>query len=71
MTHGIQRGDLVFVEGVRVHGFLIAKLVLFAAPTTVTPTPTPSVTSTTTVTPTGVPTGVQPTSTSSFTGKTS
>jgi hypothetical protein len=65
-NHGIQRGDLVFVAGVRVHGFLVAKLVLFAAPTTVTPTPTPSVT----VTPTAIPTGVQPTatSTSSFTG---
>jgi hypothetical protein len=67
-NHGIQRGDLVLVTGFRVHGFLIAKLVLFAAPTTVTPTPTPSVTSTVTVTPTGIPTGVQPTSTSSFTG---
>jgi hypothetical protein len=63
-TRGIQRGDLVFVAGVRVHGFLIAKLVLFAAPTTVTPTPTPTVT----VTPTAIPTGVQPSSTSSFTG---
>jgi hypothetical protein len=65
-NHGIQRGDLVFVAGVRIHGFLVAKLVLFAAPTTVTPIPTPSVT----VTPTAIPTGVQPTatSTSSFTG---
>ena len=67
-TRGIQRGDLVFVAGVRVHGFLIAKLVLFAAPTTVTPTPTPTVTSTVIGTPTAVPSGVQPTSTSSFTG---
>ena len=67
-TRGIQRGDLVFVAGVRVHGFLIAKLVLFAAPTTVTPTPTPTVTSTVTGTPTAIPGGVQPTSTSSFTG---
>jgi hypothetical protein len=67
-TRGIQRGDLVFVAGVRVHGFLIAKLVLFAAPTTVTPTPTPTVTPTVTVTPTAIPTGVQPSSTSSFTG---
>jgi hypothetical protein len=65
---GIQRGDLVFVAGVRVHGFLIAKLVLFAAPTTVTPTPTPTVTATVTGTPTAIPGGVQPTSTSSFTG---
>jgi hypothetical protein len=63
-TRGIQRGDLVFVAGVRVHGFLIAKLVLFAAPTTVTPTVTPTVTGT----PTAIPTGVQPSSTSSFTG---
>ena len=69
-NHGIQRGDLVFVAGFRVHGFLIAKLVLFAAPTTVTPTPTPSVTSTATVTPTAIPTGARPTasSTSTFTG---
>jgi len=67
-TRGIQRGDLVFVAGVRVHGFLIAKLVLFAAPTTVTPTPTPTVTPTVTVTPTAIPTGVQPSSTSSFSG---
>jgi len=67
-TAGIARGDLVLVTGVRVHGFLIAKLVLFAAPTTVTPLPTG--TPTVTVTPTAIPTGVQPTatSTSSFTG---
>lgn len=70
-TQGVARGDLVFVAGVRVHGFLIAKLVLFAAPTTVTPTPTPSVTSTVTVTPTStatVPGTPVPSSTSSFTG---
>jgi hypothetical protein len=69
-TRGIQRGDLVFVAGVRVHGFLIAKLVLFAAPTTVVPTPTPTVTSTVTGAPTAIPGGQQPTvtSTSSFTG---
>ncbi len=65
---GVARGDLVFVAGFRTHGYLVAKLVLFAAPTTVTPTPT--VTPTVTVTPTAIPTGVQPTSTStaSFTG---
>jgi hypothetical protein len=70
-TRGIQRGDLVLVAGFRVHGFLIAKLVLFAAPTTVTPTPT--VTPTVTITPTVTPTTVKPipTSTSSFTGHTS
>ena len=67
-TRGVARGDLVFVAGFRTHGQLVAKLVLFAAPTTVTPTPT--VTPTVTVTPTAIPTGVQPTSTStaSFTG---
>ena len=58
---GVQRGDLALVAGIRKHGFLIAKLVLFAAPTTVMPT-TPTVTPT--VTPTTIPTGVQPTATS-------
>ncbi len=37
--HGVARGDLVLITGVRVHGRLLAKLVLFAAPATVTPTP--------------------------------
>ena len=31
----VARGDLVFVVGVRSHGNLIAKLMLFAAPATV------------------------------------
>jgi hypothetical protein len=39
-TQGVARGDLVFVAGVRMHGFLIAKLVLFSAPATVMPTAT-------------------------------
>lgn len=49
----IARGDLVFVFGERVHGKLVAQLVLFAAPTTMTPTatPTPKTTPTTTATP--------------------
>lgn len=44
-TKGMARGDLVFVIGVRTHGFLVAKLVLFAAPATATATsaPTPTV----------------------------
>ena len=47
-TAGVARGDLVFVVGVRSHGALIAKLVLFAAPATAKPAPTvtPTVTST-------------------------
>jgi hypothetical protein len=57
-TQGVARGDLVFIAGVRTHGFLIAKLVLFSAPATTTPTPTvaptvigtPSVTAVPTVT---------------------
>jgi hypothetical protein len=71
-TRGIMRGDLVFVAGVRMHGFLIAKLVLYAAPTNVTPAPT--VTPTVTVTPTGTsrPTGAPTaTSTSAFSGTSS
>jgi len=62
-TMGIARGDLVFVAGVRSHGRLIAKLVLFAAPPNVTPAPVP--TSTMTVRPTTAPT---PTSTMAFSG---
>jgi hypothetical protein len=61
-TQGVRRGDLVFVAGWRVHGQLIAKLVLFAAPTDA-PTFTPSSTATSTLP--GTPT---PTSTSTFTG---
>ena len=47
-TASVARGDLVFVVGVRSHGALIAKLVLFAAPATAKPAPTvtPTVTST-------------------------
>jgi hypothetical protein len=60
----LQRGDLVFVAGVRTHGELKAQLVLFAAPLNTMPTPsatptvTPSVTATptATVTPTAVST---------------
>ena len=68
-TRGVMRGDLVLIAGLRVHRQLIAKLVLFAAPTNVTPTPigTPTVTVTPTVPPTVTPT-VTPTSTSTFTG---
>ena len=36
---GVARGDLVFVAGFRTHGYLVAKLVLFAAPTTRHPDP--------------------------------
>jgi hypothetical protein len=78
-TQGVARGDLVFVVGERVHGKLIAKLVLFAAPkTAVTPTPSASVSAsvsaTATVKPTGTSTAVPtvaptPTSTApTFTG---
>ena len=69
-TRGIQRGDLVFVAGVRVHGFLIAKLVLFAVPPTGMPTPTATPTITGTPTMGGTPT-VKPTPTgtsSTFSG---
>jgi hypothetical protein len=56
---GVARGDLVFVTGVRTHGMLVARIVLFAAPaTTVTPTATatnPVVTPTATATVTAVP----------------
>jgi hypothetical protein len=68
-THGIAAGDLVFVTGVREHGKLVAKLVLFSAPTTTTTTPTatpsvsvstsakPTATATSTAVPTVAPTG--------------
>jgi len=37
----VARGDLVFVAGVRVHGHLIAELILFSVPkAAVTTTPT-------------------------------
>jgi hypothetical protein len=85
-TSGVARGDLVMVTGERVHGKLIAKLVLFAAPSTTTPTATPSAsvsvqptatsTATATATPTVAPTSstsVMPTASSSdaFSGKNS
>jgi hypothetical protein len=51
-TDHIARGDLAFVAGVEEHGFLFAKLVLFAPPKkTVTPVPTTTV-PTATATPT-------------------
>jgi len=51
-TQGVARGDLVFIAGVRTHGFLVAQLVLFSAPATTTPTPSvaPTVTGTPPVT---------------------
>jgi peptidoglycan DL-endopeptidase CwlO len=51
-SDGIARGDLAFVAGMREHGFLIARLVLFIPPatSTVTPTATPSTTTTSTAT---------------------
>jgi hypothetical protein len=57
----IAAGDFVFVGGVKVHGALIAKLVLFSATNTVTPAPTAS--TATSVAPTGTvsPTAVAPT----------
>jgi hypothetical protein len=55
-THGVAAGDLVMVAGVREHGRLIAQLVLFSAPTTVTPTASPSVTVKASSTVTAVPT---------------
>ena len=67
-TRGVMRSDLVFVAGFRIHGFLIAKLVLFAAPTNVTPVPT--VSPTVTVTPVVTPT-VPATSTPTFSGNNS
>jgi hypothetical protein len=74
VNNHIARGDLVFVAGVMTRHQLIAQLVLFTPPTTVTPTPTATVpvlpTSTATVpvvTPTA-PTGVTPTATMTFSG---
>jgi hypothetical protein len=59
-TKTLAKGDLVFIFGERVHGELIAQLVLFVAPTKVTTTPTPtatpSMTATATATPTATPT---------------
>jgi hypothetical protein len=57
----IAAGDFVFVGGVKVHGSLIAKLVLFSATNTLNPAPTAS--TATSVAPTGTvnPTAVAPT----------
>jgi hypothetical protein len=49
-TRTLAKGDLVFIFGERVHGNLIAQLVLFVAPTKVTPTATPSMTTSPTMT---------------------
>jgi hypothetical protein len=69
-SKGLKRGDLVLITGVKEHGFLIAKLVLFAAPTTTTTptaTPTASVAPTTgTATPATAP--ASGTTSSSFSG---
>jgi hypothetical protein len=70
-THGIAKGDVVFVFGERENHTLKAQLVLFAAPmtttvrptatTTTTPTATPTATSTSTATPTATATPTTPT----------
>ena len=49
-TRTLAKGDLVFIFGERVHGNLVAQLVLFVAPTKVTPTATPSMTTSPTMT---------------------
>jgi hypothetical protein len=62
-------GDIVFIFGEKTGHTLVAQLVLFAAPTTVTPTVTPTATSTATVTPTATSTATAtPTATSTATG---
>ena len=48
----LAKGDLVFIFGERVHGKLVAQLVLFVAPVKVTPTPTPTATPSITTSPT-------------------
>ena len=70
MSNGLKRGDMVLVAGFQEHGLLVAKLVLFAAPTTTTTTPTATPTATTSVAPTApATTNVAPsTSSSQFTG---
>jgi hypothetical protein len=79
-TDGVVRGDMVMVTGERVHGQLIAKLVMFSASTTTTtstPTATPSVSTSTTVKPTSTatttatPTVEPTTSAGQFSGKNS
>lgn len=64
-SKGVKRGDLVLVTGVREHGFLIAKLVLFAPPATTTVTPP-----TTPATPTA-PASATPSSSAAFSGNNS
>jgi hypothetical protein len=56
-TDGVARGDLVFIAGEREHGQLIAKLVLFAAPTTTTTTPAASPSAIVTPSPSSTVTG--------------
>ncbi len=72
-TQGVARGDLVFVAGIRRHGFLIAKLVLFAVPPTGMPTASPTASVTMTGLPTATPTmtgapAPAPTGTATFSG---
>ena len=69
-SNGLKRGDMVLVTGVRQHGLLVAKMVLFAAPATTTTTPTATPTATTSVAPTApATTNVAPSASSSqFTG---
>ncbi len=52
----LARGDLVFIFGEKVHGQLVAQLVLFVAPLKVTTTPTPTVAPTATSTTVPAPT---------------
>lgn len=70
-TRHVARGDLVFIAGVRVHGMLVAKLVLFSLPATVMPTAGATPPATTSVAPTtAVPTtpGAPASSGPSFSG---
>jgi len=68
----LAKGDLVFIFGERVHGNLVAQLVLFVAPmkVTATPTATPSMTTSPTVTPTATPTATATASATSTTPNT-
>lgn len=66
----LAKGDFVFIFGEKVHGKLLAQLVLFVAPMKVTATPTPSMTTSPTMTATATPTAtstatVAPTATTS------
>jgi hypothetical protein len=71
-TKALAKGDLVFIFGERVHGKLLAQLVLFVAPVkvTATPTATPTVTATptTTATPTATATPAVTSTAKSFSG---